>query len=208
MVAGLVAILKAEAAWMPLDPAYPAERLAFMTADGAAALVLTDGGPLAFAPECPVMDAGETLATLAEGDPAPRLPSTLGPHDLAYLIHTSGSTGRPKGVRALHRGLLNRLAWSWRRLPYGEGEVAVLKTALPFVDSVAEIFGPLLAGVPTVVVPADEVADLPRFVDLLARHRVTWLVLVPSLLRALLDMPWRRARGSRRSAPSSSPARR
>ncbi|WP_062207120.1 hybrid non-ribosomal peptide synthetase/type I polyketide synthase [Aureimonas sp. AU12] len=190
-VAALLAVVKAGAAWLPLDPAYPADRLAFMIEDSGAALVLTDGGSLAVAPACAVLDAG---AVLAAGGPAERVAPALTPDDLAYLIYTSGSTGRPKGVRALHRGLLNRLEWSWRALPYGADEVAVFKTALPFVDSVAEIFGPLLAGVPAVVVANDDVADTLRLIDTLAARRVTWIVLVPSLLRAILDLPGGAAR--------------
>ncbi|MBB3996732.1 non-ribosomal peptide synthetase/type I polyketide synthase [Aureimonas pseudogalii] len=190
-VASLLAVVKAGAAWLPLDPAYPADRLAFMIEDSGAVLVLTDGGALAAAPVCAVLDAG---AVLAAGGPAERVTSALTPDDLAYLIYTSGSTGRPKGVRALHRGLLNRLEWSWRALPYGADEVAVFKTALPFVDSVAEIFGPLLAGVPAVVVANDDVADTGRLIDTLAMRRVTWIVLVPSLLRAILDLPGGAAR--------------
>ncbi|KQT54861.1 hypothetical protein ASG43_04785 [Aureimonas sp. Leaf454] len=191
LVAALLAILKAGGAWLPLDPAYPADRLAFMIEDSGARLVLSDGAALAFEPACTVLDAG---AALASGPAASRAVSALQPEDLAYLIYTSGSTGRPKGVRALHRGLLNRLAWSWRALPYANGEVAVLKTALPFVDSVAEIFGPLLQGVPLVVVPTDDVADTGRLIDRLARHAVTWIVVVPSLLRAILDLPGEAAR--------------
>lgn len=186
LVVGLIAVLKAGAAWLPLDPDYPADRLAFMLTDSGAALVLTDGSALAFEAPCAVLDAGDILAT---GEAVGRISAPLGPDDLAYLIYTSGSTGRPKGVRALHRGLLNRIGWSASALPYRADEVAVLKTALPFVDSVAEIFGPLAAGIPTIVVPTEDVADVGRLIDLLERHRVSWLVLVPSLLRAILEMP-------------------
>ncbi len=184
-IIALVAILKAGASWLPLDPGYPAERLAYMLEDSGAELLLHDDTAFAFEPYTPMLDVREALA---EGRNEPRPVTGLHPGDLAYLIYTSGSSGRPKGVRALHRGLLARLAWSWRSLAYRPDEVAVLKTALPFVDSVAEIFGPLAAGVPMVVVPGDDVADVGRFIDILAENKVSWIVVVPSLLRTIIDL--------------------
>ena len=77
----------------------------------------------------------------------------IGPDNAAYVIYTSGSTGTPKGVIGLHRGAVNRLNWMWRAYPFREGEVCCQKTYLSFVDSVWEIFGPLLQGVPMVIVP-------------------------------------------------------
>lgn len=105
---------------------------------------------------------------------------------IAYVIYTSGSTGQPKGVQALHRATSNRLGWMWRTMPFAAEEVCCQKTALSFVDSVWEIFGPLLQGVPSVIIPAMAVKDVPRLIEVLARHRVTRIVLVPSLLRAML----------------------
>ena len=107
--------------------------------------------------------------------------------DAAYVIYTSGSTGAPKGVVALHRGALNRFNWMWRQFPFAPGEVCCMKTSLSFVDSVWEIFGPLLQGV-RLVIASDEAASEPhRLVEFLAEHRITRIVLVPSLLQALLD---------------------
>ncbi|SMC96648.1 amino acid adenylation domain-containing protein [Fulvimarina manganoxydans] len=186
MVVALLGVMKAGAAWLPLDPSYPPERLAMMVEDSGAALILHDERPLAFSSAAPRLDVFETLASASLAD---RPASPLAPEDLAYLIYTSGSTGRPKGVRALHRGLIARLDWSWRTFPYGADEVAVMKTALPFVDSVAEIFGPLAQGVPIALVPVDEVADTDRLTAIMERYGVTWIVLVPSLLKALLDWP-------------------
>ena len=101
-------------------------------------------------------------------------------------MYTSGTTGRPKGVVGLHRGAVNRLAWMWRTYPFLEDEVCCQKTSFTFVDSVAELFGPLLKGVPTVIAPDEVVKDPSRFLDLLESAQVTRLVLVPSLLRDVL----------------------
>jgi amino acid adenylation domain-containing protein len=106
---------------------------------------------------------------------------------VAYVIYTSGSTGNPKGVQGTHCASINRFAWMWKKYPFRAGEVCCQKTNLGFVDSIWEIFGPLLAGVASVIVSEEAVRDPELLVEELAREHVTRLVLVPSLLRALLE---------------------
>ncbi|HET8846578.1 MAG TPA: non-ribosomal peptide synthetase, partial [Ktedonobacteraceae bacterium] len=110
------------------------------------------------------------------------------PENLAYVIYTSGSTGRPKGVLATHRATLNRLNWMWQTYPFAPGEVCCQKTSLSFVDAVWEIFGPLLQGVPTVLLPKELLQSPDEFIETLASKGITRLVLVPSLLQALLNL--------------------
>ena len=105
----------------------------------------------------------------------------------AYVVYTSGSTGRPRGVLGTHRGTVNRIDWMARVYPFGDAEICCQKTSLSFVDAVAEIFGPLLAGVRLVVIPEPVVKDPPRLICSLASHGVSRIVLVPSLLSAILD---------------------
>ncbi len=116
------------------------------------------------------------------------LPPTSGtsPDNAAYIIYTSGSTGWPKGAVGLHRSTMNCLAWMWKTYPFSINEVCCHKTSLSFVDSVWEIFGPLLQGVKTVLVPDGQEKDPHQLIDLLAAERVTRIVLVPSLLDAIL----------------------
>src|SRR6185503_19729340 len=85
--------------------------------------------------------------------------------DAAYVIYTSGSTGRPKGVLGLHTASVNRFAWMWAAYQFEPQEVCCQKTSLSFVDSIWEIFGPLLGGVPSVIIPDEAVKDIARLID-------------------------------------------
>src|SRR5262249_37263198 len=114
-------------------------------------------------------------------------PLTATADTAAYVIYTSGSTGRPKGVVGLHGATANRLEWMYRRYPFASGEICCQKTSLSFVDSIWEIFGPLVAGTPLVLFPDDVVKDVDRFIEELNEANVTRIVLVPSLLRAMLQ---------------------
>ena len=153
----LLGILKAGAAYVPLDPAYPPSRLAFMLADSGAPVLVTTrrtsgtGSP----PGPPRSSTSRRTERRSAGSRTRRPTSGAGPQDLAYVIYTSGSTGKPKGVLAVHEASVNRFAWMWRRWPFTPHDVCCQKTSLSFVDSVWEIFGPLLQGVPSVIVPDD-----------------------------------------------------
>lgn len=183
-VIAFLALLKLRAIFLPLDPSYPRERLAYMVRDANAALVL--GLIPSRGPGSRVIDwseAWQSASGFSVECPAPQ----ASPDDTAYIIYTSGSSGRPKGVAVQHRVLLNRLTWMWREYPFLTGEVGVMKTALNFVDAFWEMLGGLLQGVPTVVAPQGVVADPNAFIDLLARHSVTRLWFVPSFLEMLLE---------------------
>jgi amino acid adenylation domain-containing protein len=187
-VVGLLGILKAGAAYVPLDPTYPPERLAFMLEDAQPPVVLTQARLVAGLPahgaQMVCLDAHwPTIAQYSDTDP---VSGVMADH-AAYLLYTSGSTGKPKGVLGVHRATLNALAWMWQAYPFATEEVCCQKTPISFGDSIQELLGPLLQGRPIVLIPDGIVKDLPRFVRTLAQHRVTRLILVPSLLRTLLD---------------------
>lgn len=187
MVIGLLAILKAGGAYVPLDRDYPEARLAYMLNDAQVSLVLTKKFLLGAA--CLKNVAAICLddEAMFAGQSSENPSSGVSSLNAAYVIYTSGSTGTPKGVVGLHRGAVNRCAWMWRRYPFGSNEVCCAKTSLSFVDSVWEIFGPLLQGVGLVIAPDDVARDPCSLIGFLAERRVTRIVLVPSLLRAFLD---------------------
>ncbi len=184
----LMAVLKAGGAFVPLDPAYPTERLAYMLTDSRAAVLITESSQLArfSSPDAAIVCVDQDRAAI-DRQPGDDLEDRTTADQPAYVIYTSGSTGQPKGVVGLHRGAINRFAWMWRTYPFAATERCCQKTALSFVDSIWELFGPLLQGVASVIIPDEAVRDPQLLVDWLARERVTRLVLVPSLLRALLD---------------------
>ncbi|MEM7028583.1 MAG: amino acid adenylation domain-containing protein [Chloroflexota bacterium] len=191
MIVALFAILKTGAAYLPLDPAYPQERLTFMLADTEPKLLITETTLAAqFVGHTEKIVCLDTATTDLKqfSDQNPSLSSPLALDDVAYVIYTSGSTGRPKGVLGLHRGAINRFHWMWQTYPFAEQEVGCQKTALSFVDSVWEIFGTLLAGIPLVIIPDDIVKDTKQFIATLKAHQVSRIVLVPSLLRVMLDI--------------------
>ena len=189
MVVGLLAILKAGGAYVPLDPAYPKERLAFMLKDAQVKVLVTQEQLLSElpAPDGTVVVCLERDWHLIAQEPASPPETRVTPDNLAYVIYTSGSTGQPKGVLGLHRGAVNRFHWMWESYPFEAGEVCCQKTSLSFVDSVWETFGPLLRGVPLVIASDVAAKDPQQLVELLAEEDVTRLVLVPSLLRVLLE---------------------
>jgi amino acid adenylation domain-containing protein len=188
MVVGLLGILKAGGAYVPLDPAYPRNWLAFLLQDSNASVLLTQERLLKNMPvhAAEVICLDRDWREIARNEAANLVGG--GTIDaLAYVIYTSGSTGEPKGVLAPHRGAVNRFAWMWRKYPFAGDEVCCQKTSLNFVDSVWEIFGPLLQGVPAVLIP-DEVLKNPlELVQVLSHRRVSRIVVVPSLLDLLLE---------------------
>ena len=186
MLAAILGILKVGAAYVPLDPAYPQERRSFMLADAKVPVLLTQKNLLETLPEHSAkvvcIDAEwEEISRQSDRNPAVKVEADR----LAYVLYTSGSTGTPKGVLGTHRGTVNRCFWN--PYPFTEEDICCQKTSLNFVDSIWEIFAPLLHGLPTAIVPDRAVKDINQFLQTLSKQKVTRLVLVPSLLRAILD---------------------
>ncbi|WP_287187506.1 amino acid adenylation domain-containing protein [Mesorhizobium sp.] len=195
MVVGVLAILKAGGAYLPLDPAYPSARLRQVVEDAAPRLLLADAaGRAALGPEAlvdlSVVDletATPAWAELSASDPEPRALGLTARH-LAYVIYTSGSTGTPKGVMVEHRGVVNHTSWQADRFQLAAYDIFLQRTSLSFDAAVWELWTALLIGARVILLPLDRQFDVRSIVDLLNRHRVTVLQLVPSLLSALLEL--------------------
>jgi amino acid adenylation domain-containing protein/non-ribosomal peptide synthase protein (TIGR01720 family) len=187
-IVSILATLKAGAAYVPLDPSYPTERLAWMLADSGARIVITDDvGAERLAPAIQrVVRLDEEAANLAALSGAP-LGVAADPEQLAYVIYTSGSTGRPKGVMVSHRAIVNRLLWMQRALPLDERDAVLQKTPISFDPSIWEIFVPLASGARVVLIDADGHRDAELLADTVARYGVTVLQLVPSFLRVFVE---------------------
>ncbi|NVI85498.1 aminotransferase class V-fold PLP-dependent enzyme, partial [Janthinobacterium sp. BJB401] len=188
MVVGMLGVLKAGGAYVPLDPAYPQERLAYMVSNAKPAVILTQQHLRAHLPQV----AGGVFCLDSQwqelAGESPDNPVQQGDAgSTAYVIYTSGSTGRPKGVRGGHRAMVNRLRWMERHARPAADEVFCQKTTIAFVDHVAEVFQPLLCGLPLLVIPAEQARDPARLSEAICAGRVTRLTVVPSLLRVLLD---------------------
>ena len=139
MVEAMLGVLKAGAALVTLDPAWPGERLAYMAKDAAFTAVLTQRDLLDRLPEHCGTKVCLDDARLMDLQSVENLALPVSPENLAYIIYTSGSTGTPKGVLGLHRGAVNRFAWMSKAYPYRAGEVCCARTSLSFVDSIQEI---------------------------------------------------------------------
>ncbi|OWA08458.1 non-ribosomal peptide synthetase [Streptomyces sp. CS227] len=194
LVVAALAVLKAGGVHLPVDPALPRERVAWMlaesrvrtvvTTDSLAGLVTTPGTAEDEAPAVVRVDlVRERTAALPRTAPQVAL---TGAH-AAYVIHTSGSTGRPKAVLGLHGGLLSRWAWFADRYPRERDAVVLAKSSVGFLDSVTELLGTLVHGGHVVLAPDEAAKDPFALAELVRRHRVRRLTLVPSLLAVLLD---------------------
>ncbi|MGO4632566.1 amino acid adenylation domain-containing protein [Streptomyces sp. 2RAF24] len=198
LIVALLAVWRTGAAYLPLDPGHPADRLAYVLADSGAALVVTDEtGEATTAPSGTGTVRLAELAT-ASAHPAPAhaqapaLASTASlatPSGLAYLMYTSGSTGRPKGVAVRHAAVSATLTALAERPGLGAEDVLVAVTTAAFDISVVELFLPLLAGGTVVVAGRADVSDPGRLAALLA-DGATLMQATPATWRLLLDSGW------------------
>ncbi|MFA1538081.1 amino acid adenylation domain-containing protein [Actinomadura monticuli] len=183
-VAAVLAVLRAGAAYLPLDAAHPVERReSILSAAGPAAVMAPETGSFSI-PHVPV----PVLPLRADQDAPPGCPPpTGGGGRPAVVVFTSGSTGRPKGVVLGHGAIANRLRWSAASAPAGPDEVFLLRTPVTFVDAIAELFDGLVRGVPTRILP-DGVTDPADLVSLIRDAKITRVTIVPTLLRELLRL--------------------
>ena len=190
MVVALLGVVKAGGAYVPLDPDYPHDRLQFMLQDAGITVLLTQEALRGILPD-------EGVRTICLDSPdwlqkrrtslAANPPITVQPDNLVYMIYTSGSTGKPKGVANIHRGLVNRILWMQEVFQLGAEDRVLQKTPFSFDVSVWEFFWPLMTGASMVMAKPGGHKDSAYLIDTIARHHVTTMHFVPSMLSLFLS---------------------
>ncbi|MDQ0989107.1 amino acid adenylation domain-containing protein [Streptomyces sp. V3I7] len=190
LLVSLLAVLKTGAAYVPLDPGYPAQRLATMV-EGAGCVAMVSRSDLA-ANLGAAVDTGHTPLVLVDRDAhlidaqTPERPDIhVTPDDLCYVIFTSGSTGRPKPIALRHRGVLNNLADLNTRYGVGPGDSVLALSSPSFDMSVYELVGMPLAGGTVVLPDRERIKDPAHWAELLTAHGVTVWNSAPALLDLL-----------------------
>ena len=198
MVVGLLGILKSGAAYVPMDPAYPAERLGMMLEDAQVPVLLTQAALRhrlrELQAEVVSLDADwKRIASYSTENPR----SGAGPEDLAYIIFTSGSTGRPKGVQVPHRAVVNLLTFMQQELHLGEWDVIPALASFAFDMCIPELYLPLLVGGRMVMVDRDVACNGEELRGVMEKAGVTVVHATPTTWRLLLEAGFS-ARGCKR----------
>ncbi len=189
MLIGLLSVLKAGGAYLPLDPAFPSARLAFMLTDSDAPIILAQTNTLSLMPE--------NKAQIICLDALDQLPLKKGkkksakPDDLAYVIYTSGSTGKPKGVQIHHSAVVNFLCSMRESLKINAEDTLLAVTTLSFDIAVLELLLPLTAGAQVVIASSEVAADGALLANLLTSSNATIMQATPASWRSLLEAGWK-----------------
>jgi len=188
MVVAALAVLKAGAAYVPLDPDYPTGRLAFMVDDSQIAALITHEAAKSKLPACGmpalILEPGWTGGPEEPAENPDRWVSEQNP---AYMLYTSGSTGRPKGVVVTHLGLCNHMAWIQETYPLTAADSVLHKTAFSFDVSMFELFWPLMTGARLVIALPGGHRDAKYLSQLIQRESITVIYFVASMLQVFLD---------------------
>ncbi|WP_344340975.1 AMP-binding protein, partial [Streptomyces rhizosphaericus] len=185
VVAVLLGIAKAGAGFVPVDPAYPVERIQWMVEDSAPALVLCSEGTRGLLPAGVESWVWEPSDVVAEPAPA----TSVDVDDVAYVIYTSGSTGRPKGVAVTHRGIGNLAAAQIERFAVGADARVLQLASLSFDASVWELFMALLSGAALVMADSDTLPPNGSLSEVVAEFGVTHVTVSPSALATVEELP-------------------
>jgi amino acid adenylation domain-containing protein len=186
MMIALLGILKASAAYVPIDPNYPQERIAYILKDANVICLLADDLFTSnHAMAVPVVTSKD-WATINQY-PDTNLSLLATSSNLAYVLYTSGSTGDPKGVLVNHQGLVNRLHWQWNEYGFTIHDIIFQKTPYVFDVSAWELFMPLCFGASLVMCRADAIYDPVALADHIHRYNITTVHFVPGMLQVFLQ---------------------
>ncbi|HLP89571.1 MAG TPA: amino acid adenylation domain-containing protein [Nostocaceae cyanobacterium] len=187
LLVALLGILKAGAAYLPLDPTFPSDRLSWMLEDSQAGIVITEAD---LANQLPIISTKTLFLETAYQQP-PTLPAVAtNPHQLAYIIYTSGSTGRPKGVQIQHQSVVNFLRSFQTNLSINSQDTLVAVTTLSFDIAGLELFLPLISGAKVVIADWETTKDGFKLNQLLQKSQATIMQATPSTWRLLLNAGW------------------
>jgi amino acid adenylation domain-containing protein len=188
MVVGILGILKSGAAYIPLDPGYPQDRVSFMLNDAEVTILLTHSKLLSRLPvyQGRILELDQARNTIG-GLSQENLNVSLRPENLAYLIYTSGSSGRPKGVMNTHEGLANRILWMQSEYGLESGDRVLQKTPFSFDVSVWEFLWPLCVGATLVMARPGGHQDPGYLARVIQEQGITTIHFVPSMLEAFLQ---------------------
>ncbi|CAH1202646.1 Tyrocidine synthase 3 [Paenibacillus plantiphilus] len=188
MVIGMLAIMKAGAAYVPIDPDYPADRIRYLLDDSRASLLLArEIGMSSVIGEFGgnVLYLADSASYAADGS---NPDWTVEPEDLAYIIYTSGTTGKPKGVMIRHRSIANTVKWRRDEYGYSSKDKALQLISFSFDASVLSLFTPLASGAVSLLAGAEEAKDPVALRRIVAEHGITHLTSVPNLFGSLIQM--------------------
>ncbi|MDZ7963729.1 MAG: amino acid adenylation domain-containing protein [Nostoc sp. DedSLP03] len=189
MIIALLGVLKAGGTYLPVDPMYPKERVAFMLSDAQTSVLLTQQRLLKSLPEqgTQIVCLDTDWESIAQESEENLCRNGIQPDNLAYVIYTSGSTGKPKGVMISHSSICNHMFWMQSTFPLTKEDKLLQKTPFSFDASVWEFYAPLLIGAQLIVARPGGHQDSAYIVKAITDQKITVLQLVPTLLRMLLE---------------------
>jgi amino acid adenylation domain-containing protein len=187
MVTAFLGVLKAGAAYVPLDPDYPKDRLDYMIGDSQVKIVLTQArlAELLASSQCQLHIVDDDEYQAGQGDE--NLNIALNDNNLAYVFYTSGSTGRPKGAMNTHRAIRNRMIWLQETYRMGEYDKLLQKSPYSFDVSIWEFFWPLMCGAVLVVAKPKGHLDNAYLWEMIKRYEITHIQFVPTMLQTFLS---------------------
>ncbi|PHM38856.1 amino acid adenylation domain-containing protein [Xenorhabdus innexi] len=184
MLTAIFAVLKAGAAYLPVDPNYPQERINYMLKDSDVTVIISDQANPALSEQYYTVINGNNVS--AQGNI--KQPNLSAADSLAYMIYTSGSTGKPKGVMINHNSVVNRIEWMQERYPLNNSDVILQKTPISFDVSVWELFWWSISGASVHLLPPGAHKDPLEIIEAISAHNITTLHFVPSMLQPFLDV--------------------
>ncbi|MBC9915654.1 non-ribosomal peptide synthetase [Chitinophaga varians] len=170
MVITLMGILKSGAAYVPIDPGYPEERVSYLLTDSSAKILIDEAFLEVFR---------QVSADYGSNNPE----AVNSPADLMYVIYTSGSTGKPKGCMLEHRGVVNRIEWMWHQFGFNVADIILQKTTYTFDVSVWEIFMPLCMGAKMVIADKQDIGTAESLLSLIDKQKITCMHFVPGMMK-------------------------